>query len=227
MIAADPRLGSEGRVAEERPLARTNRERCGPTVGGLLVDEESPGKTFAARQRQRTEVDSERNPEFATRRHAGRSSSFELPVQADGFVADDHRMPVFVQEQEPVQLPVCDFMAEREVIATEQIRKAIRIQRVVDQNVLPRKPDRTMNATTKLALEIREPKRQRQHRRLRVRPGRRHRRRGPRTLQRLRPAVGRTDLPGDRRRLGPSVLRPLLVRLVSRLRRDRPGLQLR
>jgi hypothetical protein len=100
MIAADPRLGSEERVVEDRFLARTNRERCGPTVGGFLVDEESPGKTFAARQRQRTEVDSERNPEFATRRHAGRSSSFELPVQADGFVADDHCMSVFVRQVE-------------------------------------------------------------------------------------------------------------------------------
>ena len=56
---------------------------------------------------------------------------------------------------------MCDFMTEREVITTEQIRKAIGIQCVVDQNVSPREPDRTMNATAKLALEIREPERQR------------------------------------------------------------------
>ena len=108
MISATPRLEDADDLVENDGLARTYREGCNPAVGGFLVDEESPGEPFAAGQRQRAEIDSQRNPQFAARRHASGSSGFELPVQTDRFVPDHHGMSVLVGEIEtPLMFDVC------------------------------------------------------------------------------------------------------------------------
>lgn len=80
--------------------ARANRERGRPIVRRLVVDEETPGETLASGQRQRPEVDSQRNPQLATGGDARWPACFELPVQADWFLPNNHCVPVFVGQIE-------------------------------------------------------------------------------------------------------------------------------
>lgn len=108
MIDAESRTGSQRCSAQSRSLSGTNRKRCRPTVGGFLIDEESPGEPFAAGQRQRTKVDSEWNPQFAPWRDSRGSASLELPVQTYRLVTDHDCVSVFVgQVETPLVFDVC------------------------------------------------------------------------------------------------------------------------
>ncbi len=69
----------------------------------LVVDEELPGESLAAGEWDRPKVDAEGNPEFAARGNTGRTSGFELTVQADRLLADHDWVAVFVGE---VELPL-------------------------------------------------------------------------------------------------------------------------
>lgn len=80
--------------------ARSYREGCSPVVRRLLVDEQSPGETFSARQWQGAEVDSKRNPQFGARSDSRRTTSLELAIEADRLFADDHGMTVLIGEIE-------------------------------------------------------------------------------------------------------------------------------
>lgn len=88
-------------------LSGTDRERGRPTVGRLVVDEQSPCEPFSTRKRQRPEVDSERNPQLAPGCDTRRSTCFELTIEADRLVAHLNRVSVLVgQIESPLMFDV-------------------------------------------------------------------------------------------------------------------------
>lgn len=85
---------------DQRQSAGTHRERRRPAVARFFVDEQPPHKPLTSRQRQGTEVDTQRNPQLAPGSDACWSPGFELSIQTDWFVSDRDRSAVFVSQIE-------------------------------------------------------------------------------------------------------------------------------
>ena len=88
------------RVYPELRLSGSYGERGCPAVRGLVVDEQPPGQALPTGQWQRSEVDTERHPQFATRGYPCRTARFELPVEADRLLSNGHRVAVLVGQVE-------------------------------------------------------------------------------------------------------------------------------
>lgn len=88
-------------VAVCRPVGlRPDGERGRPVVRRFVVDVQAPQQPFAAGKRKCSEVDAERNPKLASRRHSGGASGLELAVERDRLFSDGDGATVLIDEIE-------------------------------------------------------------------------------------------------------------------------------